>query len=151
MKILKRMKFNLFLLPLLLSILVLSANAQTKSIQRSPLLTEATPKSVGISPERLERIDKMCEEEVANGNLPGIVSLVVRNGKIVQWKAYGMAENQKGRKLKRDDIFRIASQSKAITATAVMMLWEEGKFRLDDPISKYIPEFKNPEVLKSFQ
>jgi CubicO group peptidase (beta-lactamase class C family) len=87
---------------------------------------------------------------VAKGNLPGIVSLVARNGKIVHWKAFGMAENQKGRKLKRDDIFRIASQSKAITATAVMMLWEEGKFRLDDPISKYIPEFKDQQVLKRF-
>ncbi len=125
--------------------------AQTKSIQKSPVLTEASPESVGISAERLARIDKMCEEEVANGNVPGIVSLVARNGKIVHWKAYGMAENQTGRKMKRDDIFRIASQSKAITSTAVMMLWEEGKFKLDDPISKYIPEFKNQQVLKSFQ
>lgn len=125
--------------------------AQTKSIQKSPVLTEVSPESVGISADRLARIDKMCEEEVANGNVPGIVSLVARNGKIVHWKAYGMAENQIGRKMKRDDIFRIASQSKAITSTAVMILWEEGKFKLDDPISKYIPEFKNQQVLKSFQ
>lgn len=141
---------QLFLLALAGSILVLSANAQTKSIQKSQDLSEAPPESVGISFERLARIDKMCEDEVANGNLPGIVSLVARNGKIVQWKAYGMAENQTGRKLKRDDIFRIASQSKAIAATAVMMLWEEGKFRLDDPVSKFIPEFKNQQVLKTF-
>ena len=53
------------------------------------------------------------------------------------------------RQLKKDDIFRIASQTKAITATAVMMLWEEGKFRLDDPVSNFIPEFKNPQVLDS--
>lgn len=124
--------------------------AQTKSIKKSPVLAEATPESVGISPERLERIDKMCEEEVTNGNLPGMVALVARNGKIVLWKAYGMADAQTGKAMKRDDIFRIASQTKAITSTAVMMLWEEGKFRLDDPISKYIPEFKNPRVLKSF-
>ena len=52
--------------------------------------------------------------------------------------------------MKRDDIFRIASQTKAVTATAVMILWEEGKFQLDDPISKYIPEFKNPQVLNTF-
>ncbi|HPE74746.1 MAG TPA: serine hydrolase domain-containing protein [Draconibacterium sp.] len=125
--------------------------AQTKSLHKSPVLTEASPESVGISAERLARIDKMCEVEVANGNVPGIVSLVARNGKIVHWKAYGMAENQTGRKMERDAIFRIASQSKAITSTAVMMLWEEGKFKLDDPISKYIPEFKNQQVLKSFQ
>jgi CubicO group peptidase (beta-lactamase class C family) len=93
----------------------------------------------------------MCADAVKKGDLPGIVSLVARNGKIVQWKAYGMADNQSGKALKRDDIFRIASQSKAITATAVMMLWEEGKFQLDDPISKYIPEFKNQQVLKSFK
>ncbi len=97
------------------------------------------------------RIDKMCEAEVASGNVPGIVSLLTRNGKIVHWKAYGMANNQEERTMKRDDIFRIASQSKAITSTAVMMLWEEGKFQLDDPISKFIPEFKNQEVLKTFQ
>ena len=126
-------------------------NAQTKSIKKSPVLTEAAPESVGISSERLARIDQMCAEAVKSGNLPGIVSLISRNGKIVHWKAYGMADNQAGRTLKRDDIFRIASQSKAITSTAVMMLWEEGKFQLDDPISKYIPEFKSPQVLKSFK
>ena len=141
---------QLFFLVLICSILIFSANTQTKSIQKSQVLTEASPESVGISLERLARIDKMCEEEVAKGNLPGIVSLVARNGKIVQWKAYGMADNQAGRKMNRDDIFRIASQSKAITSTAVMMLWEEGKFQLDDPVSKYIPEFKNQGVLKSF-
>jgi CubicO group peptidase (beta-lactamase class C family) len=124
--------------------------AQTKSVKKSPVLTEASPESVGISAERLARIDKMCEEEVANGNLPGMVALVARNGKIILWKAYGMADAQAGKAMKRDDIFRIASQTKAITSTAVMMLWEEGKFRLDDPISKYIPEFKNPQVLKNF-
>jgi CubicO group peptidase (beta-lactamase class C family) len=77
--------------------------------------------------------------------------MVVRNGKIVHWKAYGMADNPSERAMKRDDIFRIASQTKAITSTAVMMLWEEGKFQLDDPISKYIPEFKNAQVLNTFQ
>lgn len=130
---------------------ILEITAQTKSIKKTPALSEASPESVGVSSERLNRIDKMCEQAVAEGNLPGIVSLVARNGKIVLWKAYGMAGNEEGRKLKRDDIFRIASQTKAITSTAVMMLWEEGKFRLDDPISKYIPEFKNPQVLKKFQ
>lgn len=104
-----------------------------------------------MSAERLARIDSLCVRSVKNGDIPGVVSLIVRKGKIVFWKAYGMADNQAGRALKRDDIFRIASQSKAITATAVMMLWEEGKFKLDDPISKYIPEFKNPQIFESFQ
>lgn len=124
--------------------------AQTKSIKKSPSLTEASPESVGMSSERLARIDAMCEAAIANEEVPGIVALVARKGKIVYYKAFGMADNEANRAMKRDDIFRIASQSKAITATAVMMLWEEGKFQLDDPISKYIPEFKNPQVLKTF-
>jgi len=129
----------------------LIANNQTKSIKNSPPLSEASPESVGMSGERLARIDAMCEKAVKEGSIPGAVALVVRHGKIVYWKAFGMADNQSSRPLKKDDIFRIASMSKPITSTAVMMLWEEGKFRLDDPIPEYISEFKNPQILKSFQ
>ncbi len=137
------------LLLLLFSFCTLVVFAQTKSIQTSPVLTEADAASVGISEERLERIETMCREAIEESHVPGIVALVARDGKIVLYKAYGMADNESGRALKRDDIFRIASQTKAITSTAVMMLWEEGKFRLDDPISKYIPEFENEQVLDS--
>ena len=142
---------HLFFLILLLILSIEGSNGQTKSIRKSLILTEGAPESVGMSAERLARIDSLCVRSVKNGDIPGVVSLIVRKGKIVFWKAYGMADNQAGRALKRDDIFRIASQSKAITATAVMMLWEEGKFKLDDPISKYIPEFKNPQIFESFQ
>lgn len=136
---------------IILLALTLTANAQTKSIKKSPPLSEASPESVGMSTERLVRIDAMCEKAIQNGDIPGVVALVARNGKIVYFKAFGMADNQRGRSFKTNDIFRIASQSKAITSTAVMMLWEEGKFKLDDPISEYIPEFKDPQVLKTFQ
>ena len=136
--------------PIFFFVVSLTVNAQTPSIKKSPPLTEASPQSVGISTERLARIDKMCEDAVSEGDIPGAVALVARHGKIVYLKAFGMADNQTERTCRTDDIFRIASQSKAITSTAVMMLWEEGKFGLDDPISKYIPEFKNPQVLKSF-
>lgn len=139
------------ILPIILIAFVVTANAQTKSIQKSAPLTPATPESVGMSTERISRIDAMCKEAVKAGDLPGIVALVARNGKIIFHEAYGMAENQPKRKMKKDGIFRIASQSKAITSTAVMMLWEEGKFQLDDPISKFIPEFNNPQVLSSFK
>ena len=144
------MKHAIILL-LALGIATTGMNAQTRSIKKTPVLSESSPESVGLSSERIARIDSMCTLAVEQGNLPGIVALVARNGKIVFWKAYGMADNQANRALKRDDIFRIASQSKAITSTAVMMLWEEGKFQLDDPVSKFIPEFKNPQVLKTFQ
>jgi CubicO group peptidase (beta-lactamase class C family) len=125
-------------------------DAQTRSIKHSPPLSTAEPQRVGVSPERLARIDRMCDEAVKSGSIPGVVALVARHGKIVYQKAFGMADSAAGRPLKPDDIFRIASQTKAITATAVMMLWEEGRFRLDDPISKFIPEFKTPQVLKSY-
>nr|WP_246164396.1 serine hydrolase [Xanthovirga aplysinae] len=102
-----------------------------------------------MSDKRLARIDSMCIQTIQEGDLPGMVVLVARNGKIVYHKAFGVANPKTERELRRDDIFRIASQTKAITATAVMMLWEEGKFSLDDPISKYISEFKDPRVLDS--
>jgi CubicO group peptidase (beta-lactamase class C family) len=142
-------KQNIFTLIALIFIIT-GISAQTRSLKKSPVLTEATPETVGISPERLALIDQMCTQSIQKDNLPGVVTLVARNGKIVLWKAYGMADVQEGKAMKRDDIFRIASQTKAITSTAIMMLWEEGKFQLDDPISKYIPEFKNPKVLKTF-
>jgi len=136
---------------LLLMVIAFTAFAQTKSIKKSPPLAPAAPETVGMSTERLNRIDAMCKDAVQKGDLPGIVVLVARNGKIVLNQAYGMADNASGRAMKTDDIFRIASQTKALTSTAVMMLWEEGKFQLDDPISKYIPEFKNTGVLESFR
>ena len=143
------MKLKHFLICILF-IIPIQVISQTKSAKKSTVLTEAAPETVGVSSARLSRIDQVCTDAIQNGDVPGVVALMIRNGKIIHWKAYGMADNRAGKVLKRDDIFRIASQSKAITATAVMMLWEEGKFRLDDPISKYIPEFKNAHVLKSF-
>lgn len=132
---------------LLLACCTLLTFSQTNSIKNSPPLTEATPSSEGMSAERLARIDDMCKSAIEDKEVPGMVALIARNGKIVYYKAFGMADNTTGKTLKRDAIFRIASQTKAITSTAVMMLWEEGKFRLDDPISKFIPEFKDAQVL----
>jgi len=134
----------------LLASVSLSIGAHARSPQRSSPLQEASPSAAGMSAERLTRVDRICREAVEQGDLPGIVALVVRNGKIVYHRAFGHADNESNRLLKPDDIFRIASQSKAITATAVMMLWEEGRFQLDDPISKFIPEFKIPQVIATF-
>ncbi|AKP52664.1 serine hydrolase domain-containing protein [Cyclobacterium amurskyense] len=128
----------------------LNLTAQTTTARRSSPLTVAPPLSISLSSERLERIDNMLKQSLKDNTIPGAVALIVRNGRIVFHEAYGNADAN-GKKLQKDAIFRIASQSKAITSTAVMMLWEEGKFRLDDPISKYIPEFKNPEVLVNFK
>jgi CubicO group peptidase (beta-lactamase class C family) len=128
----------------------LTACNQTVVEKKLQTLTEGLPESAGMSYTRLARIDSLCVKAVAEGKAPGMVALVARHGKVVYYKEFGMADNQSGRSMHRDDIFRIASQTKAITSTAVMMLWEEGRFLLDDPISMYIPEFKNPRVLNIF-
>src|SRR5687767_9012908 len=108
------------------------------------------PEDVGFSSERLFRIDNSINEYVKAESIPGAVVYIVRNGKVAYYKAYRYSDLEKNTALKKDDIFRIASQSKAITSLAVMMLFEEGKFLLDEPVSKYIPEFKNQQILKTF-
>ena len=124
--------------------------AQTPSVKISPDLTAASPATVGMSDIRLKRIDAMLKKAVKDGDIPGAVALIARDGKIVFHSAYGLADNSAGTKIYNDAIFRIASQTKAITSTAVMMLWEEGKFKLDDPVSKYIPEFKDAKILDTY-
>ncbi|HEY5826657.1 MAG TPA: serine hydrolase domain-containing protein, partial [Cyclobacteriaceae bacterium] len=128
-------------LPLLLIAIIGFANAQTKTF------APGKPEENGMSSQRLERIDNFFNELVSTQKIPGAVTLIVRNGKVVYYKTFGYSDMEKKTVLKKDDIFRIASQSKAITSLAVMMLFEEGKFLLDEPVSKYIPEFKNPKVL----
>jgi len=139
---------NLKLL-LLVIIITLTTCTQLKS-EKLSVLVAASPKSVGMSASRLSHLDSICQKAVSLNKVPGMVVLVARKGKIVYHKAFGLADNSVQRPMTKEAIFRIASQTKAITATAVMMLWEEGKFRLDDPISKYIPEFKNTGVLATF-
>ncbi len=116
----------------------------------APALQPASPESVGFSSDRLMRIDKNFSEWMNDGRLNGGVALVTRNGKIVYHKAFGYDDLEKKRPMKTDMIFRIASQTKAITSVAVMILYEEGKFLLEDAVSKYIPEFAKPQVLNVF-
>ncbi len=127
-----------------------SGISQTPSLQKSPPLTETSAGEEGMSAARIALIDNMLQQAVSDDDIPGIVALIARNGKIVLHKAYGMANNAEGKSMQKDAIFRIASQTKAITSTAVMMLWEEGKFQLDHPVSMYIPEFKDALILDSF-
>ncbi len=110
-------------------------------------LPPGKPAENGFSAERLSRIDQLVNEHVEKQWVNGAVVMIVRNGKVIHHKAYGCSGTEKKVVMRKDDIFRIASQTKAITSLAVMMLWEEGKFFLDDPVSRYIPEFKNPKVL----
>lgn len=149
-KLCRSARFADLILATAIALVPIGGIAQTNAGKHSPPLTEASPAKAGMSAERLARIDRMCEDAIKEGQIPGVVALVARHGKIVYYKAFGKADAETGRELKKDDIFRIASQSKAITSTAVMMLWEQGLFQLDDPISKWIPEFKDAGVLKTY-
>ena len=124
---------------------------QSLSAPSGPELSVADPESKGMSGKKLSRIDAVCEEAITDKNIPGAVALVVKDGSVVYHKAFGHADSEMSKTLHKSDIFRIASQTKAITATAVMMLWEEGHFQLDDPISRWIPEFKDAKVLSRFR
>ena len=119
-------------------------------ISYSQTLSKVKPEEVGMSSERLGRIDNLINDLVARQQIPGATVLILRNGKTAFTKSYGYSDLDKKTLLKDNDIFRIASQTKAITSLAVMMLFEEGKFLLDEPAHKYIPEFKSPTVLISF-
>jgi CubicO group peptidase (beta-lactamase class C family) len=116
-----------------------------------------SPKSVAqagtaaaFDPARLARIDEWINKLVADRQIPGAVVMLVRDGRVAYHKAFGVRDMSTNVAMKPDDIFRIASQTKAITSLAVMMLWEEGRFGLDDPISRYIPAFRTQTVLTKF-
>lgn len=109
----------------------------------------AAPAEVGLSAEKLARIDTLFDEEVKKGELAGIVVLVARHGKVVHLSATGNADIARRTNLQTDSIFRLYSMTKAISATALMMLYEEGRFQLTQPLSDFIPEFKNLRVLKT--
>lgn len=115
-----------------------------------PLAVVTSPADVELDPQRLTRIDQLINSYIQQQKIPGAVALIMRNGKVAYLKSFGVADINTRRSLRTDDIFRIASQSKAITSLAVMMLFEEGKFLLDDPVSRYIPEFADPKVLTDF-
>jgi CubicO group peptidase (beta-lactamase class C family) len=112
-------------------------------------LPTAKPEDAGFSSERLAYIDSFFTEKVNHGDLAGIVTLISRHGKIVHFSAIGYADIEKHRKMKKDTIFRQYSMTKAIASTALMTLYEQGRFQMRDPISKYLPEFANLRVLRT--
>lgn len=95
-------------------------------------------------------IDNLSNRLINSREVAGIHVLLIKEGKVIYDKAFGYADLESQQPLQTDNIFRIASQTKAVTSVAVMMLWEQGKILLDDPISKYISQFRNPRVLDSF-
>jgi CubicO group peptidase (beta-lactamase class C family) len=104
------------------------------------------PEKVGLSSERLDRLDKAMEEEIDQKHKAGIVVLIARRGSIAHFKAYGMADIESGVKMRTDHLFRLYSMTKPITSVALLTLYEEGKFQLIDPLEKYIPAFRDVKV-----
>ncbi|MBI3208413.1 MAG: beta-lactamase family protein, partial [Candidatus Solibacter usitatus] len=116
------------------------------SLAAAPL-TVGKPEESGLSAARLQRLSAAMRGYIERGEVPGTVMLVARRGRVVHLEAQGKMDISANTPLRTDSIFRIASMTKAITSVAAMMLLEEGRFLLSDPISKFIPEFKNPKVL----
>jgi CubicO group peptidase (beta-lactamase class C family) len=104
------------------------------------------PESAGFSAERLNRIDKSLQGYVDRKEVPGVVGLIARRGKVVYHKSFGHRDVEASAPMSNDAIFRIASMTKPITSVAAMILWEEGRFQLRDPISKFLPEFSDMDI-----
>jgi len=124
-------------------ILLMSMQGQSQVIQTGT-------KNNTVDYERLAKIDGLVNEYISKNWLTGAVSIVVKDNQIVQYKGYGYADVATKKPMKNDAIFRIMSQTKAITSVGVMILYEQGKLLLDQPISDFIPEFKHPVVLDKF-
>jgi CubicO group peptidase (beta-lactamase class C family) len=111
-------------------------------------LPEVKPESVGFSSERLTRLESAMQTAIDQKQLAGGVTMLVRHGKIAEFKAYGLRDLATGKPTEKDTIFRIFSMTKPVTSTAMMILYEQGKWNPQDPISKYIPEFAQLKVFK---
>ncbi len=105
-----------------------------------------TPEQVGLSAARLDRVRTWMHQWVDSGKLAGMVTCVMRKGQLAFAEVHGKADVARDKPMRPDTIFRIYSMTKPLTSTAIMMLYEEGRFQLDDPISKFIPAFANPRV-----
>jgi len=132
-----------FTRPLLLLLAVFATTGPAAAQTRAPA---KAPARLGFAPERLARIDRYLQQAVDSNRIAGAVALVLRDGQVVYEKAVGWADKEAGRRMTTDAIFRIASQSKALTSIAILSLVEEGKLGLGDRVSRYIPSFTKTTV-----
>ena len=109
-------------------------------------LPSAPPESVGLSSERLERLERTMQQYVDEGRIAGVVTLVARSGRVAHLGSYGRLDVERNAAMQNDTIFRIASMSKAVTSVAALMLMEEGRLLLNDPVSKYLPAYEKTTV-----
>ena len=123
------------------SLLVFSLAVLPTSGLAQGVLPSASPESVGISSERLARVDALFDSYITKGQMAGVIVAIARKGKLVHFQTLGRMDMDEDRPMREDAIFRMASMTKPITSVAVRMLYEEGRFQLEDPVSWYIPEF----------
>ncbi len=116
------------------------------NMTRTRLPERASPQEAGFRPEGLARLTAAFQEQIDRQRLPGVVAMVVRGGKLAYFEALGRRDPTQPEPMQRDSIFRIYSMTKPIVSVAVMMLFEEGRLFLSDPVSKYLPEFKETQV-----
>jgi CubicO group peptidase (beta-lactamase class C family) len=109
-------------------------------------IRSVTPNGTGLSSERLDRIGAVMNDHVAKGHIAGAIGLIARRGKVGYFETYGFQDKEAGVAMRKDTIFRMYSMTKPITGVAVLLLYEEGKFYLTDPVSKYLPELANMKV-----
>jgi CubicO group peptidase (beta-lactamase class C family) len=122
----------------------LKAGAATHAGDLTPT---TSPESVGFDSGRLKMLDAYMAKVVADGRVAGMTTLLARHGKIVEFNTYGTPSLSTGQPMSKDEIFRIYSMSKPLTGVAMMILFEQGKWRLDDPVTRYVPEFKTLKVM----
>ena len=115
--------------------------------QAAPLTPTTSPESVGFDSARLKELDAYMAKVVSDGRVAGMTTLLARHGKIVEFNTYGKASLETGAPMSKDEIFRIYSMTKPMTGVAMMILFEQGKWRLDDPVTRYVPEFKTLRVM----
>lgn len=131
---------------LLISLIIFFAGDIAKAQQ----IAEPSKKHPSFNYERLARIDTLVNDYLQKKWITGVVTLIVKDNQIIQYKSYGHADVATKRPMPKDAIFRIMSQTKAITSAGVLILYEQGKLLLDEPISNFIPEFKNPKVIDTY-
>ena len=125
------------------------AQQKVKAVERHTLdLTVVKPEAVGFSSERLERLHALMQETVDKKQIAGIVTILARHGKVVDYRTYGTGDLASGKPIQKDAIFRDFSMTKPVTGVAMMILYEQGKWLPSDPIAKYIPEFAHLKVYK---
>ena len=133
----------------LLQIIALLITASLSELSLAEGFSKSSPEAQGISSQRLERLSALSEKYVKEGRVSGIVNLVLRNGEVVHYEATGKRGSDNDTPVEVDDLFRIYSMTKPVTSVAAMQLYEQGKFQLSDPVTKFVPELSGLKVLNN--